>query len=59
MCALFMDFPGDPNVAAIGDQYLSGPALVVASVTDQGASCLTVCLPSVADWYNYCTYERY
>jgi len=59
MCALFMDFPGDPNVPAIGDEYLSGPALVVASVTDQGATSRTVCLPSGADWYNYWTNERY
>jgi alpha-glucosidase (family GH31 glycosyl hydrolase) len=59
MRALFMDFPGDPNVANIGDEYMFGPALLVAPVTDQGATSRTVYLPAGADWYNYWTNERY
>ena len=59
MRALFMDFPGDPNVAAIGDEYMFGPALLVAPVTDQGATSRTVYLPGGTDWYNYWTNERY
>ena len=58
MRALFMDFPGDPHVAAIGDEYMFGPAFLVAPVTDQGATSRTVYLPSGSDWYNYWTNER-
>ena len=38
MRALFMDFPNDPKVAEIGDEYMFGPALLVAPVTEQGAT---------------------
>ena len=58
MRALFMDFPSDPNVAAIGDEYMFGPALLIAPVTDQGATSRTVYLPSGTEWYNYWTNER-
>ena len=56
--ALFMDFPGDPNVAGIGDEYMFGPAILVAPVTEQGATSRTVYLPAGTDWYNYWTNER-
>jgi alpha-glucosidase/alpha-D-xyloside xylohydrolase len=56
--ALFMDFPRDPNVAAIGDEYMFGPAFLVAPVTDQGATSRKVYLPAETDWYNYWTNER-
>jgi alpha-D-xyloside xylohydrolase len=36
MRGLFMDFGDDPKVANIGDEYMFGPALLVAPVTDQG-----------------------
>ena len=36
MRGLFMDFPNDPRVAEIGDEYMIGPAFLVAPVTDQG-----------------------
>ena len=58
MRALFMDFPGDPNVAAIGDEYMFGPAFLVAPVTEQGATSRKVYLPVGTDWYNYWTNER-
>ena len=58
MRALFMDFPGDPNVAAIGDEYMFGPAFLVAPVTEQGATSRKVYLPAGTDWYNYWTNER-
>jgi alpha-D-xyloside xylohydrolase len=58
MRALFMDFPNDPKVAELGDEYMFGPAFLVAPVTDQGASSRVVYLPSGADWYNYWTDER-
>ena len=38
MRALFMDFPDDPNVADIRDEYMFGPAFLVAPVTEQGAT---------------------
>ena len=58
MRALFMDFPGDPNVADIRDEYMFGPAFLVAPVTEQGATSRRVYLPAGSDWYNYWTNER-
>jgi alpha-glucosidase/alpha-D-xyloside xylohydrolase len=58
MRALFMDFPGDPNVADIRDEYMFGPALLVAPVTEQGATSRGVYLPAGCDWYNYWTNAR-
>jgi alpha-D-xyloside xylohydrolase len=58
MRALFMDFPNDPAVAEIGDEYMFGPAFLVAPVTEQGATNRKVYLPSGTDWYNYWTNER-
>ena len=58
MRALFMDFPDDPKVAKIGDEYMFGPAFLVAPVTDQGATSRQVYLPAGSDWYNYWTNER-
>jgi alpha-D-xyloside xylohydrolase len=58
MRALFMDFPTDPKVADIPDEYMYGPAFLVAPVTEQGATQRTVYLPAGCDWYNYWTNER-
>jgi alpha-D-xyloside xylohydrolase len=58
MRALFMDFPGDPNVADIRDEYMFGPAFLVAPVTEQGATQRSVYLPAGCEWYNYWTNER-
>ncbi len=58
MRALFMDFPNDPRVAEIGDEYMFGPAFLVAPVTEQGATSRQVYLPAGADWYNYWTNQR-
>jgi alpha-D-xyloside xylohydrolase len=58
MRALFMDFPNDPNVADIPDEYMFGPAFLVAPVTDQGATTRKVYLPAGCAWYNYWTNER-
>lgn len=57
MRALFMDFPHDSNVANIGDEYMYGPAFLVAPVTDQGTTHRHVYLPAGCDWYNYWTNE--
>ncbi|WP_109488230.1 TIM-barrel domain-containing protein [Occallatibacter savannae] len=58
MRALFMDFPSDPNVADIPDEYMFGPAFLVAPVVEQGATTRRVYLPAGSDWYNYWTNER-
>jgi len=58
MRALFMDFPADPQVADIADEYMYGPAFLVAPVTEQGATRRAVYLPMGCDWYNYWTNER-
>jgi alpha-D-xyloside xylohydrolase len=58
MRALFMDFPNDSSVADLGDEYMFGPDLLVAPVTEQGATTKRVYLPSGVDWYNYWTNER-
>ena len=58
MRALFMDFPADPKVVDIPDEYMYGPAFLVALVTEQGATTRTVYLPAGCDWYNYWTNER-
>lgn len=58
MRALFMDFPDDQAVAELGDEYMFGPALLVAPVTEQGATSRRVYLPAGSDWYNYWTNER-
>jgi alpha-glucosidase/alpha-D-xyloside xylohydrolase len=58
MRALFMDFPNDSNVADIPDEYMFGPAFLVAPVTEQGATHRKVYLPAGCDWYNYWTNER-
>jgi alpha-D-xyloside xylohydrolase len=58
MRALFMDFPNDPNVATIGDQYMFGRAFLVAPVTEQGATSRRVYLPAGSDWYDWWTNRK-
>jgi alpha-D-xyloside xylohydrolase len=55
---LFMDFPNDPKVVNIGDQYMFGPAFLVAPVIEQGRESREVYLPAGTDWYNYWTNEK-
>jgi alpha-D-xyloside xylohydrolase len=59
MRALFMDFPDDPKVADLGDEYMFGPAFLVAPVTEQGVTHRAVYLPAGTDWYDYWTDRRY
>ena len=58
MRALFMDFPEDPRAANVPDEYMYGPAFLVAPVAEQGATQRSVYLPAGCDWYNYWTNER-
>ena len=57
MRALWMDFPDDAKVADIRDEYMFGPAFLVAPVTEQGATSRQVYLPAGSHWYNYWTNE--
>ena len=58
MRGLFMDFPDDPKTIDVRDEYMFGPAFLVAPVTDQGVTSRSVYLPAGTDWYNYWTNER-
>ena len=59
MRGLFMDFADDPKVANVGDEYMFGPALLVAPVTEQGMTSREVYLPAGTDWYDYWTDKKY
>jgi alpha-D-xyloside xylohydrolase len=59
MRPLFMDFPSDFNVINMTDEYMFGPAFLVAPVTEQGMTIRNVYLPAGSDWYNYWTNELY
>ena len=58
MRALFMDFPDDLNVPDIRDEYMFGPAFLVAPVVEQGATSRKVYLPAGCDWYDYWSNTR-
>jgi alpha-D-xyloside xylohydrolase len=58
MRGLFMDFGKDPKVVDIGDEYMFGPSVLVAPVTEQGRVSRQVYLPAGTDWYNFWTNER-
>lgn len=45
MRTLLMDFPDDPEVASIDDEYTFGPAFLVTPFTDRGATSGSVYLP--------------
>jgi len=58
MRGLFMDFGNDPKVANIGDEYMFGPALLVAPIVEQGRISRQVYLPAGTDWYNFWTNQK-
>jgi alpha-D-xyloside xylohydrolase len=58
MRALPLDFPADTKATDNRDEYMLGPAFLVAPVTEQGATSRQVYLPAGADWYNFWTAER-
>jgi alpha-D-xyloside xylohydrolase len=55
---LFMDFPDDARVRDINDQYLFGPAFLVAPVSTFKATQRAVYLPAGSDWYDFYTGEK-
>ncbi len=59
MRALFMDFPNDAAAKTLGDEYMFGPALFVAPVTEQGVTSRRVYLPAGTDWYDLWTDKRH
>ncbi|MFC8796617.1 TIM-barrel domain-containing protein [Promicromonospora sp. NPDC057138] len=50
MRGLFHDFPGDPQAWDVGDQFMHGPDVLVAPVTEPGATSRPVYLPAGASW---------
>ena len=58
MRALFMDFPGDQTAATLGDEYMFGPAFLVAPITQQGATSRKVYLPAGSNWYDWWTNHK-
>jgi alpha-D-xyloside xylohydrolase len=58
MRALPFDFREDPKALDINDEFMFGPSLLVAPVTDAGATSRRVYLPQGTDWYDFWTGER-
>lgn len=48
-----MDWPDDPRVRDIGDEFMFGPAFLVAPVTAPGTTSRTVYLPQAPSWYDF------
>lgn len=54
---LFLEFPEDPRLAAVDDQFMLGPALLHKPVTQPGCPALTVALPASQVWYDFFTLQ--
>ncbi len=52
---LIMDFPNDPAVRNIGDQFMFGPAVLVNPVLEPGAKARDVYLPAGSKWHDFWT----
>jgi alpha-D-xyloside xylohydrolase len=50
---LVMDFPNDPKVKDIGDQYLFGPSILVAPVYEYKSRVREVYLPDGSAWFDF------
>jgi alpha-D-xyloside xylohydrolase len=55
MRPLVMDFPTDRIARELPDEYMFGPALLVAPVTEYKQRTRPVYLPTAATWYDYWT----
>jgi alpha-D-xyloside xylohydrolase len=55
MRPLVMDFPADRTARELSDEYMFGPALLVAPVTQYKQRTRPVYLPASAQWYDYWT----
>ena len=58
MRALPMDFRADTNTLAISDEYMFGPAFLVAPVTEPQATHRNVYLPSGTSWIDFWSGEK-
>ncbi len=58
MRALAFDFASDSKAIDISDEFMLGPSLLVAPVTEEGATSRQVYLPKGTDWYDFWTGER-
>ena len=56
---LVMDFRADPEARMISDEFLYGPAFLVAPVTEPKATTRAVYLPRGADWVDFWTGRRF
>jgi alpha-D-xyloside xylohydrolase len=56
---LFLEFPGDAISWDIGDQYLFGPDILVAPVTELGARERRVYLPAGSTWVDAWTGDEF
>jgi len=54
---LIMDWRDDPKVAAIGDQFMFGPSILVNPVTEEGATSRRLYLPA-GRWYDFWSGEK-
>jgi alpha-D-xyloside xylohydrolase len=59
MRPLMMDFASDSKTLNITDQYMFGPSILVAPVTDYKARSRQVYLPSGKGWYDFYTDTYY
>jgi alpha-glucosidase len=57
MRPLFLEFPGDPKVVSIDDQFLFGSDLMIAPVLHEAVAKRDVYLPK-GDWYDFWTGAR-
>src|SRR6185312_10844645 len=59
MRGLVMDFPDDAKVRDIDDEYMFGPAFLVAPVTEYEARSREVYLPAGSSWYDFYSGKHY
>ena len=53
-----MDWPTDARARDIGDQFMFGPAFLVAPVSEPGATTREVYLPQAPAWYDFWSGKR-
>jgi alpha-D-xyloside xylohydrolase len=56
---LFMDFPQDSEARDLVDEYMFGPAFLVAPVLEGSAALREVYLPAGTSWYDFWTGKKF
>jgi alpha-D-xyloside xylohydrolase len=59
MRPLYYDFPTDHSAANLADEFMLGPDLLVAPVTEQGATSRCVYLPEGVTWVEAWTWQEH